>query len=220
MKTIGNGFRTRLFGASALLILASPMFAREPAESSAAGRTILTFVNRLLINPPQVLAFGYFATIEGLPGPLFAGNAGENTAYFTWSLNAAGALQLPNGDPIGGVAVAILPSEESFNVYYNANPNQNWNNPPSFAAGQLVATFKSSTGTQTAAGPVALVTQSYTLLSHQHFTFKGETYSFSRLIPHGFTIHALSSNIPLGGATSPPLVFAATGSGVAIGGPR
>jgi hypothetical protein len=47
---------------------------------------------------------------------------------------------------------------------------------------------------------------------------KGEIYDLARLLPHGFTFFTLSSNIPLGGAPTPPLVFTAAGSGVAMGG--
>lgn len=221
MKPPLNLARFSVLAAAMMLIpgLSIPAVA-QPTPAVPAGRTILTFVNRLLINPPQVLVFGYFPTIEGLPGPLFSGAPGENSAYFTWSLNAAGAVQLQNGDAnaAGSTGVAVLPSDRDFNVYYNASPNQNWNNPASFSTGELVATFRSETGTQTGSGPVALVTQSYVLVSSRSFSFKGQSYDFVRLIPHGFTVCTLSSNVPLGGATTFPLIFTASGSAVALGG--
>jgi hypothetical protein len=194
----------------------------QPARIMPAGLTVLTFVNRLVINPSQIQVFGYFPTIHGLPDPLFSGTPGEGTAYFTWSLDAAGAVQIQNGDTTaaGSAGVAVLPSGHSLNVYFNATPGQSWNNPGSFSAGQLVATFRSTTGTQTGSGPVALVTQSYVLISSTKFTFKGETYDFARLLPNGMTFIALSGNIPLGNTTppSPPLIFPAAGSAIAIGG--
>ena len=189
-------------------------------EPVPAGQTVLTFVNRLIINPPRVAAFGYFSGVAGIPDSLFSGTPGESTAYFTWYLNAPGAVQIQNGDTAiaGSTSVAVLPAGESLSVYYNAAPNQSWANPDSFSAGQLVATFKSMPGTQTGSGPIALVTQSYVLASSQPFVFKGEIYNFGRLLPHGFTFFTLSSNIPLGGSPAPPLVFTAAGSGLAIGG--
>ncbi|MBZ5626627.1 MAG: hypothetical protein LAQ69_49290 [Acidobacteriia bacterium] len=67
---------------------------------------------------------------------------------------------------------------------------------------------------------MALVTQSYVLVSSTKFTFLGETYDFGRILPHGVTFIALSGNIPLGNTTppAPPLVFSAAGSAIAIGG--
>ena len=208
--------------ASLLLIAGSTTKATAQPAVIPSGRTVLTFVNRLLINPPQALVFGYFPTVDGIPAPLFSGAPGESTAYFTWSLDAAGAFTLQNGDANtpGSVGVAVLPSGHNLNVYFNANPNQSWNDPASFSAGRLVASFQSTTGTQTSSGTVALVTQSYVLVSSENFLFKGQTYNFERLVPHGFTSIALSGNVPLGNPipSAPPLVFSAAGSGLAIGG--
>jgi hypothetical protein len=220
MKTTRKRFGLASFVGTALLALSlSIPAAAQPAASIPAGQTIMTFVNRLLINPPQVVVYGYFVDIVGLPGPLFSGTPGETTAYFTWSLNAQGALQLQNGDPKdpGSIDVAVLPSGEAFSVYYNANPNQNWNIPASFSAGQPIATFKSEPGTQTGVGPVAFVTQAYSLVSSHDFFFKGRTFNLARLIPHGFIVSSVSGNIPLNGAVAPPLTFAAAGTAAAIG---
>jgi hypothetical protein len=220
MKTTRKRLGLASFVGTALLALSlSIPAAAQPAASIPAGQTIMTFVNRLLINPPELVVYGYFVDIAGLPGPLFSGTPGETTAYFTWSLNAAGALQLQNGDPKdpGSVDVAVLPSGETFSVYYNANPNQNWSIPASFSAGEPIATFKSKPGTQTGAGPVASVTQTYSLVSSRNFAFKGQTFDLGRLIPHGFTVFGVVGNIPLNGAVAPPLIFAGGGTAAAIG---
>lgn len=220
MKSIRNNSAIRFAAASVVLL--SHAFA-QPWGPTPAGRTVLTFVNRLVINPPQVLVFGYFPTIHGLPGLLFSGAPGEATAYFTWSLDAAGGIIVQNGDPKDPTSTqaAVLPVGHTLNVYFNANPNQSWDAPATFSTGQLVATFKSGTGTQTGAGPVALVTQSYVLVSSADFSFKGQTYNLAKLLPYGFTSLALSSNIPLGNPNPavPPLTFTAAGSGFAMGGP-
>ena len=88
-----------------------------------AGQVVVDSVNRLYLNPvtTQVLLTGYFASIEGLPGPLFSGVPSESTAHFTWSSASSGATVLPNGD----IAGVVLNSGENFNVYYNPSPNQN-----------------------------------------------------------------------------------------------
>lgn len=222
MKTTRKRFGLASITAIVLLALSLSLpAAAQPAVSIPSGQTIMTFVNRLLINPPQVVVFGYFVDIAGLPGPLFLGTPGETTAHFTWSLNAPGALQLQNGDPKdpGGIEVAVLRSDETFSVYYNANPNQNWSIPASFSAGQLIATFKSEPGTQIGAGPAAFVTQSYSLVSSREFAFKGQAFNLARLIPHGFTFFGVNGNIPLNGAVVPPLTFAGAGTAAAIGSP-
>lgn len=197
-----------------LLLIASGASYAQPG--TAAGQAVLTSVHRLLLNPPQqVIVLGYFPTINGLPGPLFSGAPGENTAYFTWTLNAAGAQVLANGD----ISVAVLKPGNTLNIYLNANPNQNWDDPASFSAGQLVASFESGEGTQTGRDPASLVTQTYVLTSSQHFFFKGKSFSFAQLIGNGFTMIAFGSNIPLPNALPgpPALVFTGSGTGVAVG---
>jgi hypothetical protein len=212
-------FAAALTASTLIVVIPSPPALAQTGKDAPPATTVLTFVNRLVINPPQVVAFGYFPTIQGLPGPLFSGTPGEGTAYFTWSLDASGAAVISNGDPnaAGGLSTAILRSGENLNIYYNPSPNQNWNDPASFSAGQLIATFKSGTGTQTGAGPVALVTQSYTLDSSQDFTFNGQAYNLAQLLPSGFTFLALGGNIPVGNSNppAPPLVFTAAGSALA-----
>ncbi len=223
MRRLNRICGAQVLAASVLLFCGpkSIVFA-QPADITPAGQTVLTFVNRLYLNPPaQATVAGYFANIAGLPGPLFSGAPGEATAYFTWSLDASGALLVANGDAnAGGVSVAFLPAGESLNVYFNATPNQTWSSPASFSAGQLVATFTSTVGTQTGSGPVALVTQSYLLTTSHDFVFKGKTYNFADLIPHGFTMSSFSSNIPNPGNAvfGFPLVFPAAGSAVSMGG--
>lgn len=198
-----------------VLTLGIPVAAEAP-PNVPAGETVLTFVNRLSINlqtnPPQALVFGYFPTVQGLPGLLFSGAPSESTAFFTWTLNSSGAHQIQNAD----TTVVVLPTGQSLDVYFHSNPNQSWSDPASFSAGELVASFKAGSGTQTNSGPVVLVTQSYYLTFSKDFSFKGETFNFAGLLPHGFTLFAHGSNIPL---TPPPvLTFSAGGSGIAIGG--
>ncbi len=125
MRTIEKTRRARVPMASAfVLCCASAMAWAQPPDITLAAQTVLTFVNRLYVNPPaQAVVAGYFVNIADLPDPLFATALGENTAYFTWYLNASGAMILSNGDPgAGGASVAVLPAGASFNIYYNPAP--------------------------------------------------------------------------------------------------
>jgi hypothetical protein len=199
--------------------------AAQLAAPIPAGQTAVTFINRVMLNPNppvQVLVVGYFPDFASLPGPLFSGAPSETTAYFTWSLDGSTGVPVANGDAsaTASTTVILIPSGQSLNVYFNANPNQNWNLPSSFSSGQLIATFRSAQGTQTNTGPVSLVTESYLPWSSRDFVFKGQTYNLVQLLPHGFTFHTLSSNVPLAGAGTVgyPLAFTAGGTGVAIGG--
>jgi hypothetical protein len=99
-------------------------------------------------------------------------------------------------------------------------PNNSWTNPRGFATGQLIATFRTGKGSQASTPPVFLVTRSFALESSRNFVFNGQTFNFRKLIPHGFTLSVLGSNVPLpnAGITGIPIVFAVAGSGFAIGG--
>jgi len=209
---------------AAMLLVAlnfAPAAAAQNGHHVPAGKTVFTNVIRILFNPavtpPVVHAEGYLPTIEGIPGLLFAGAPGEATAYFTVSFDASNGLLLPNGD---GTSVAVLPSNKLVYVYFNASPAADWNNPASFSAGQLVATFRSTTGTQVNSGPVSQVTQSELLVWSRPFLFKGHVYDFANLVGHGVTLAGMVSNVPLADAGTPdfPLVFAGGGSATALGG--
>jgi hypothetical protein len=220
MTTVRKFARTSLTIAVSITI-ASSVFTARGAEPIPAGRTVFTFVDRLLLDPPEATAYGYFVNIEGLPGPLFSGTPSENTAYFTWSFDTSGFLQLLNVNPNnaadpGNSNVAALPAGHCWSIYFNTHPNQAWDNPASFTAGELIARFKSTLGTSAAAGPVFLVTQTYVLDWSRDFVYKGEVRNLASSIPYGFTIFSFNSEIPLFGATNPPLTFTGAGSAVAV----
>lgn len=187
----------------------------------AAGVTVLSYQNRLYLNPgpvTQAVAVFYFTDIAGLPGPLLNGpgmGPDEVTAYFTASFENSGATIIENGD----VSTAVFSAGRSFHIYFNQAPNENWGDPLSFSTGELIATYESSIGTSASSGSVTAVTQTYFLKWSKNFEFRGKTYNFKRLIPNGFTNGAAAAgtkNFPVAGF---PVVFAGAGSFVAIGGP-
>jgi hypothetical protein len=223
MTIIRNFARTSL-PIAATIAIASSMFPARAAEPIPAGRTVFTYLDRLWLAPPATIAYGYFVNIEGLPGPLFSGTPSENTAYFTWSFDTSGFLQLLNVNPNnaadpGNSNVAVLPVDHCWNIYFNPHPNQAWDNPASFSAGELIATFRSTLGTSAAAGPVFLVTQTYVLEWSRDFVYKGEAHNLASSIPYGFTIFSFNSEVPLFAATNPPFTFTGGGSAVAVGKP-
>lgn len=191
------------------------MFARaQQTQVHRAAETVATYSNRLYLMPPtQAVVAGYFTSIQGLEVPLFSGAPSESTAYLTWTLGAAGAAIVTNGD----VSTAVLKEGEVLNIYYNSSPNQSWNDPTSFSSGELVATFRSSPGTETSTGPVSLVTQSYVLTWSKEFVFGGQIKNLGRLLGPGFTNVSLGSNVPLPPVPGYVLVFAAGGSALAVG---
>jgi hypothetical protein len=214
MKTyLGIG----LLAASMALIAVWSTAGLAKNRTTPAGQTASHFVDRLLLNPGlnQALVIGYFSDVEGISDPIFSGAPSEATAFFTFSLRAHATGLVVNGD----TSVAFLGSDESLNVYFNATPDQSWDNGASFSAGQLVASLRSEPGAQISTGPISLVSQSYVLVFSQDFVFNGTTYNFKQLTPYGFTSTVLASNIPLAGAGTPdfPLVFTGAGSNVAIG---
>jgi hypothetical protein len=214
-------FARRVTAAVVLMTGLGAVARGETLAAAPAGQTVLTYVNRLYLTPPSdARLVGYFATIQGIQGSLFSGTPGENTAHFTWSFSNPGAMLLQNGDPAapGSASVVVLPAGNTFNVYFNPAPNQSWSNPDSFSAGQLVASFRSVPGTDVTSGPAAVVANSLILVSSRDFAFRGRTYNFGRLIPHGFTNVSMHGSIPLTQPGTFPLVFAGGGSGIAIGG--
>lgn len=100
---------------------------------------------RGIINPVNGTAqvAGYFAFVEGVPGPFFSGNPGEATAFFTFRSDT---LSLTSPIANGPDVSAIMFSPGTFTVYLNALPNGNFATLDSFSSGKPVATFLRSTG--------------------------------------------------------------------------
>jgi hypothetical protein len=195
--------------------------AAQPA-GVPAGQTVMTLMYRLLVNPPaQTLVYGYFPTIAGVPGLLFSSPPDPwtdpvKTAHFTFSLDVSTGIPLVNGplsDP-GGTSVVVQPTGQTLNIYFNPNPNMDWNTPASFSAGKLIASFKSIDG----ASSIQSAVVSYLLTSSEDFAFNGKTYNFGQLAPNGFTVCATgsASGLPVNGVAPGTAPFTVTGYGSAV----
>ena len=188
----------------------------EHREKIPAGKLAMTFVNRVYVNPTlgTSTAAGYFADIEGVPGPFFSGSPSETTAVFTFTDHPNRTGALANGP----LSVTLLGSS-TMKVYLNATPDQSWDKPDSFSAGQLIATLQCVPGAVFQTGDISLVSQSYVLLGSADFVFNGQVLNLKALTPHGVTLTRLTNPTPIAGAgtTEFPLVFAVAGSGLSIG---
>ena len=102
--------------------------------------TVWQHVGRAYLDPStgKAVYVGYLVHIYGITSSLFNGLASESTAYFTFSTDLLQLTPMPSN---GNMALSLV-SAGTFNVYYNANPNGDWNNPATFASGKLVATFR------------------------------------------------------------------------------
>jgi hypothetical protein len=210
----------------------------QPEHLPRAGQTVLTYQDRLYLNappfPPTVVrAAFYFTDVAGVPGPIVEPTSvdGEIKAYFTAVYDNPGAEIVANGD----VSTAVFVPGQKFKVYFNPSTYQTWDDPDTFAAGELVATFESSIGISATAAvsappappsqapppfSVTAVTQTYTLKWSKDFVFQGKTYNFRHLIPNGFTNGGgVGGNANLAVSPAFPIVSAGAGCFVAIGGP-
>ena len=162
---------------------------------------------------------GYFSDINGIgaSNSLFSGTPSESTAFFTFRSDLLKNTSLPsNGD-----ITLILGPPGSFNIYYNPNPQGNWNNPDSVSAGQKfpghpIAQFMRPEF-------LVLLFQSFsqqaiteTLVASKDFIFGGHKYNFDQLTPGGVTLYEYGSNTPLPPVAGFPLVLPFAGNCAAV----
>jgi len=166
----------------------------------AAGEVAAQLVGRLLISADGTgQMFGYFPSLQGLPGPFFSGSESESTAYFTFSSVSFQVQTVANGSilhlfssPIGGVG--------SVTAYFNSYPNQDFSNPASFSAGQAIAVFGLEHGMATAIpGGASLEIGSLTLNSSTPFSFQGQNYNLN-MLGNGITLTAFFPAVPAASA--------------------
>ncbi|HEY3840503.1 MAG TPA: hypothetical protein VGL72_28220 [Bryobacteraceae bacterium] len=119
------------------------------AQASLPSGTIgAQVVGRILIQADlTVKLYGYFTYMQGVPGPLFSGTPGENTAMLTFSADPTAATLISNGDIIQALENPVNGQFTNLTVYYNANPSaRSLANPDDFTQGQSVALFQSRAG--------------------------------------------------------------------------
>ena len=155
-----SGLTISLFG------IIAPLQAQVPA-----AQVVWQHVGRVYLNPNtgKAVYTGYLVHVNGLTTSLFNGAPSEATAYFTFSTDVLSLTPLPaNGD----VGLSLV-SAGTFNVYYNAVPSGDWNNPNSFSGGQLIATFARDESLLPQVGPIITHGLSEVLASSSKFTFAG-----------------------------------------------
>jgi len=119
----------------------------------------------------KVQFMGYFADLSGMRQSLCNGAPGEATAVLTFRSNVFTASPLPSN---GDVALTFV-TVAKLNVYLNANPGGDWENPDSFSSGQLVAAFERSGPTMLAqTGPTFAHLLSFKLTYSRDFSVGGK----------------------------------------------
>lgn len=196
-------------------------------QAVPAGAVAAHFLARISIfgptDPPELV--GYYAFIEGIPGPFFDGPPGVGTAFFTLRFHAGPPpIAL---DPGSDVFVNLLPPGATVDVYFDESPNQDWGNLETFSDGKLIATFEESALLNTAVGdPLFGPGTIYNLFSaklifSKRFRFHGKSVDFKKLFPNGLTTNNFGSTIPVADPLPGSfLTHAFSGSSIAIGGER
>jgi len=205
---------------SSLALLPNSLFCQAPialAQSlTPTNAGVWQHVGRLYLDPNtgKAVYAGYLVHLYGINSSLFNGSPSESTAYFTFSTDVLQLTPLPNN---GNMAVSLV-SAGTFNVYYNTNPNGDWNNPATFASGKLVATFTRTESLFPVVGPIGVHNLSESLFSSQSFNFNGRILNFDRIAPHGITFAQFADMTPISGIANYPVAFSAVGTTTAIGG--
>src|SRR5215831_9497213 len=197
----------------ALLGTVAPSQAQVPA-----AQVVWQHVGRVYLDPNtgKAVYAGYLVHLNGLPSSLFNGAPSEATAHFTFSTDVLQLTPLPSN---GDVALTLV-SAGTFNVYYNAVPSGNWNNPSSFSSGQLIATFTREESLFPQMGAFSFHSLSEVLTLSSKFIYNGQKYNLKDIAPNGITFAQFFSNTPLSGVAGYPIAFAAAGTTIAVGEPR
>ncbi len=107
---------------------------------------------------------------------------------------------------------SVIVGADTFDVYLNASPNRDWNNPDSFSTGAIVATF---TRAQFLLPRIleSHGTEYRTLNSSTNFTFNNVTANFENIFTTA-TMMSSFSNAPLSGQPGFPGVTASAGCAI------
>jgi hypothetical protein len=180
--------------------------ATTPAPIGVVGAQI---IGRIVLNADGTAeTIGYYPFLLGLPSPLFSGTPGESTAYFTLHSTAFTAQTIPNATIMHAFATPPAGSANLVNVYFNSAPNQNFSNPNTFSAGQLIATYKSVGGMITGVVPyVGTDVVTLQLVSSADFSFGGQTFNIATLGGGTMTMYVTAAAMPSSPAGSFPMVW-------------
>ena len=180
-----------------------------------AGRVVWQLAGKTLLNPAtgqgQVLAF--FTFLEGAAEPMFAGMPGASTAHFTLRSQPFQTQFIPHGDMLLG-----LLGSETFTLYLDPTPDQDFDNPASFSDGQALASFNRLPAQINFVGPVFTDTFSVEFLSSGSVSWQDRAINLRQLTPNGVTL-AITGSTAFQPTTVPefPVSVSFGASAVAVG---
>jgi hypothetical protein len=221
MRRLQMGILVSVVAIAGLLLFASRSGrAQGPTPPGIPpGAVASHLVGRFVINADGTdEMYGYYPFIEGVPGPFFAGDPSEATAYLTFRTSTSMPQIIPNGDIYHIFLTPPAGGANTVNVYLNSNPAGDFTNPDTFSSGQLIATFQSHTGMITAIpNTVGTGMTTASLISSSDFSFNGQTFNFNAL-GGGVTLVLTPTGMPISGSlTNLPLVVPFGATGLAVG---
>jgi hypothetical protein len=122
-------------------MLSAPVQAHKPDKpfaDAAPGENAVEFLAQSQQNGPTVTHYGYLTHIAGLEDEaLFSDPAGRSEATARFTLLATTTLDARH--EVGNIITTSAPGE--LNIYYNENPQGDFNDPASFGRGKVIAAF-------------------------------------------------------------------------------
>lgn len=189
--------------------------ASEEDNKVPAGRVVWQLAGKTLLNPAtgagQVLA--YFTFLDGVSNPMFSGPTGAATAHFTLRSQPFQTQFVPHGD----ILIGLL-GPETFTLYVDPTPDQDFNNPASFSDGEELASFNRLPAQISFVGPVFTDTFSVEFLSSQRVSWQDRTIDLRHVTPNGVTL-AITGSTAFQPTTVPefPVSVSFGASAVAVG---
>jgi len=182
-------FKLLLLLVSLITINMPAMAGEKVVKRVPAGAIAFHFAGDLSYGTPSELV-GYMAFIEGVDGPLFAGDPSKDTAYFT--LRITSDIPWPISMPIEpdpALSVQLLPPGIQFTVFFNSSPDpREWEDPDTFSEGVPIAVFEES-GLLSNSGTFASANAfSSRLIDSMPIDFNGQRIDFKKMMPNGVTI--------------------------------
>lgn len=174
-----------------LIAFSMPALAGEAVVKRVpAGAVAFHFAGDLTYVPGPPELVGYMAFIEGVDGPLFAGEPSKDTAYFT--LRVTSDMPSPIGMPIepdSELSVSLLPPGIQFTVFFNSSPDpREWEDPDTFSEGVPIAVFEESALLSNRGSFASTNAFSSRLIDSMPIDFNGQRIDFKKMMPNGVTI--------------------------------
>jgi hypothetical protein len=182
-------FKLLLLLVSLIAINMPAMAGEKVVKRVPAGAIAFHFAGDLSYGTPSELV-GYMAFIEGVDGPLFAGDPSKDTAYFT--LRITSDIPWPISMPIEpdpALSVQLLPPGIQFTVFFNSSPDpREWEDPDTFSEGVPIAVFEESGLLSNSGSSASANAFSSRLIDSTPIDFNGQRIDFKKMMPNGVTI--------------------------------